>query len=54
MDWLAQNWVWVIILVAFVGLHLFGHGGHGGHGEDDEPRRPTDKPRRASPGGHQH
>lgn len=32
MEWLAENWIWVLIGVAFVALHLFGHGGHGGHG----------------------
>lgn len=32
MEWLGQNWFWVVVLVAFVGMHLFGHGGHGGHG----------------------
>jgi len=32
MEWLAQNWFWVIIGILFVGMHLFGHGGHGGHG----------------------
>lgn len=33
MDWLAQNWIWVLFGVAFVAMHLFGHSGHGGHGE---------------------
>ena len=32
MEWLSQNWVWVLIGVAFVAMHMFGHGGHGGHG----------------------
>lgn len=32
MDWIAQNWVWIVVALAFVGFHLFGHGGHGGHG----------------------
>mgnify|MGYP001282073031 CR=1 FL=1 len=32
MEWLAQNWFWVVIGVLFVGMHLFGHGGHGGGG----------------------
>ena len=33
MTWLAQNWIWVLFGIAFVAMHLFGHGGHGGHGE---------------------
>lgn len=35
MDWLAQNWIWVLFGISFVEMHLFGHGGrigHGGHG----------------------
>ena len=32
MAWLAQNWIWVLFGIAFVAMHLFGHGGHGGHG----------------------
>ncbi len=32
MDWLAENWFWVLIGIVFIGMHMFGHGGHGGHG----------------------
>ena len=32
MTWLAQNWIWILFGIAFVAMHLFGHGGHGGHG----------------------
>lgn len=32
MDWLIENWFWVLIGIVFVAMHLFGHGGHGGHG----------------------
>ena len=32
MAWLTENWVWVLFGVAFVAMHMFGHGGHGGHG----------------------
>ncbi|WP_082765358.1 MULTISPECIES: DUF2933 domain-containing protein [unclassified Phenylobacterium] len=43
MEWLSQNWIWVVAGLAFVALHLFGHGGHGGHGRHrprgGEPRR---------------
>ncbi|MGK2926251.1 MAG: DUF2933 domain-containing protein [Lysobacterales bacterium] len=31
MEWLTQNWFWILIFVAFIGMHMFGHGGHGGH-----------------------
>ncbi|GIV80377.1 MAG: hypothetical protein KatS3mg050_4771 [Litorilinea sp.] len=37
MDWLAENWFFVLLLLAFIALHLFGHGhGHGGHGRHRE------------------
>ncbi len=33
MTWLAENWIWVLFAIAFMSMHLFGHGyGHGGHG----------------------
>jgi len=62
MEWLAENWFWVVIGVAFIAMHMFGHGGHGGHGggdrqprndegEKDEARRPG---RNKGAGGHQH
>ena len=33
MEWISQNWVWVLFAVGMIAMHLFGHGGHGGHGE---------------------
>ena len=35
MAWPAQNWIWVLFGIAFVAMHLFGHGGHGGHAGHD-------------------
>lgn len=32
MEWLSQNWAWVLLIGGFVAIHLFGHGRHGGHG----------------------
>jgi hypothetical protein len=32
MTWFAENWFWVLFGVAFIAMHLFGHGDHGGHG----------------------
>ena len=31
MQWLSQNWVWVLFFVGMIAMHMFGHGGHGGH-----------------------
>lgn len=36
MEWLSQNWFFVLILTVFVGKHLFGHKrGHEECGKDD-------------------
>ena len=32
MTWFTENWFWILTFIAFVAMHLFGHGGHGGHG----------------------
>lgn len=34
MNWMVENWPWLLFGAAFVALHLGGHGGHGGHGSD--------------------
>ena len=49
MDWLASNWAWIILIIAFFALHLFGHG-HRGHRHgrgiaqraDETPDAPAD------------
>lgn len=30
MEWLTENWLWLLIGILFVAMHLFGHGSHGG------------------------
>jgi hypothetical protein len=62
MTWFLENWFWMLVVVAFVGMHLVGHGGHGGHaghGSDPTQRKgPLDKNKgrrdETSSGGHQH
>lgn len=58
MEWLSQNWVWVLFFAGFIAMHMFGHGGHGGHGGghndsgpagEEDVRSTSDKPPR-----HQH
>lgn len=39
MAWLTANWFWVLIFIAFIAMHIFGHGGHSDHGVGD--RHPT-------------
>ena len=64
MEWLSENWVFLLVVVAMMAMHLFGHGGHGGHGGhhghggdrrrdpggDRNGRRDDDEPRT----GHRH
>ena len=38
MAWLTENWFWILTFIAFVAMHMIGHGGHGGHGGGN--RRP--------------
>ena len=61
MEWISQNWVWVLLVVGMIAMHLFGHGGHGGHGGHDHGKsdaKPTDNDgvkRTSEPGsGHHH
>lgn len=32
MDWLTENWMWVVFGAVFLWMHLKMHGGHGRHG----------------------
>lgn len=34
MDWIRENWFWIVVGVLFIWLHTKMHGGHGhaGHG----------------------
>ena len=55
MDWISQNWVWVLFFVAFMAMHMFGHGGHAGHAGHGGDRAEDDgapAPRPAGEGGH--
>jgi hypothetical protein len=59
MNWISANWVWILIAVAFVAMHLFGHGGHGGHRDDAGSSAGTVNKSSANqdedrPSGHQH
>ena len=60
MDWLTQNWIWVVFFGLFIGMHLFGHGGHGGGcggghgGGHDQPPAGKEPPGTDKLQGHQH
>lgn len=59
MEWLSENWVFLLVAVGMVVMHLFGHGGHGGHGgharpEDEDRDARKDRGPAATRSGHQH
>lgn len=65
MEWLTANWFWLVTFIAFIAMHVFGHGrhgGHGGHGGGDRQRSEGDQDKRdaqgrpvnTGAGGHQH
>ena len=65
MAWFTANWFWVLIFIAFIAMHMFGHGGHGGHsghGGGDRQRSKDEREKdeaqgrvvNTSSGGHQH
>ena len=62
MEWVSANWVWILIAVAFVAMHMFGHGGHGGHGSHGDrgrddgrtSRGPSERREEDRPIGHRH
>ncbi|MHB0964465.1 MAG: DUF2933 domain-containing protein [Gemmatimonadaceae bacterium] len=65
MRWITANAFPVLIFIAFIAMHVFGHGGHGGHsghgggtphrnmddGETDDTQRRVEN---ARSGTHQH
>ena len=65
MTWLTENWFWILTFIAFIAMHMFGHGGHwshGSHGGGDRERSADGKEAGsvqsrtgdARSGGHQH
>ncbi len=48
MEWLASNWIWIVLAIGFFALHRLGRGGHrhgGGHGaHSHQPDRRDPRP----------
>ena len=38
MEWLTENWPWILFGILFAGMHMFGHGSHGRHGSVHDVR----------------
>ena len=34
MEWVMENWIFILFSTIFIGMHLSGHGCCGGHGKD--------------------
>ena len=47
MQWLRENWFWVIVAVLFAWMHAGMHRGHGHGGH--QPRAPDREPRPREP-----
>lgn len=43
MNWLSENWIWVLFGLAFVVMHMSGHGCHGGHGSHGNGHNNSDE-----------
>lgn len=57
MQWFSENWVFVVVVVGMLVMHLFGHGGHGGHGGRDrggDARGGNSNPQNRTRGAHRH
>lgn len=45
IEFLSTNWLWILLVVAFIAMHRsgmgcgMGHGGHGGHSDRTEDER---------------
>lgn len=60
MEWVQENWFFILFAALFIGMHFFGfgcgghgHGKHGGHGGDEghEGHNHTDKESSEKKGG---
>ena len=54
MQFLRENWFWIVVFVFFILMHAGGHGGHGGHGRSGRTSRPDERERQDAGGPHRH
>ena len=60
MEWVRENWFFIVFSVIFIAMHLFGfgcgghggHRGHGGEGEEHKGHGEESAERREKKGGH--
>lgn len=49
MQWLLDNWIWVLLGGGMIAMHLFGHGSHGGHGKSSTEAASAEPPPEVTP-----
>ena len=57
MEWVIDNWFWVLIFGGFIFMHLFGHkhhGSHGSHGSSNHNHCDKDHSDKSKDLNHQH
>jgi hypothetical protein len=54
MQWLQNNWFWLVLAVGFVAMHLFGHGGHRHGHRNRDWRNPNPENDRTDESGTEH
>ena len=42
MEWLGNNWIWILVIGGLGAMHLFGHRGHGSGHKHGAPPPDTD------------
>lgn len=48
MKWLVENWLWIVFAIAFIAMHMFGHGGHSSHGGQENNNSNEKQPQKGS------
>lgn len=49
MQWVLDNWIWILLGGGMIAMHMFGHGGHGGHGKSHNEAPQADGKAEADP-----
>jgi hypothetical protein len=44
MQWVQDNWIWILLGGGMIAMHVFGHGGHGKKHGGDSSVEPNAKP----------
>lgn len=50
MEWLSQNWGWILFFAGMIVMHMFGHGRHSDGRAEPKPERKDTEQRSSKPG----